>query len=59
MASDSPRSVALQRRRKEFHMSTIITSEYDASPLAPRVQWPDHEHHEHAVQFYAEDAASV
>ena len=40
-------------------MSTIITPEYDASPLAPRVQWPDHEHHEHAVQFYAEDAASV
>ncbi|HMH07500.1 MAG TPA: hypothetical protein VK579_12545 [Terriglobales bacterium] len=43
-------------------MSTIIPSEYDASPLAPRVQWRDHEHHEHdehAVQFYAEDAASV
>ena len=38
-------------------MSTINTRGYDVAPLAPLVQWPDHDHHGHVVQFYAEDAA--
>ncbi len=38
-------------------MSTINPRGYDVTPLAPLVQWPDHDHHGHVVQFYAEDAA--
>lgn len=38
-------------------MSTMNARDYEISPLAPRVQWPDADHHGHVVQFYAEDAA--
>jgi PAS domain S-box-containing protein len=38
-------------------MSTINPRSYDVTPLAPLVRWPDHDHHGHVVQFYAEDAA--
>ena len=38
-------------------MSTINSRGYDVAPLAPLVRWPDHDHHGHVVQFYAEDAA--
>lgn len=38
-------------------MSTINARGYDVAPLAPLVRWPDHDHHGHVVQFYAEDAA--
>ena len=37
-------------------MSTINTSGYGASSLAPLTQWHDHDHQSHVVQFYAEDA---
>jgi len=38
-------------------MSTINNRGYDGATLAPVGQWPDHDHHGHVVQFYAEDAA--
>jgi hypothetical protein len=38
-------------------MSTVDARSYDATPVAPVVQWSDHDLHGHVVQFYEEDAA--
>jgi PAS domain S-box-containing protein len=38
-------------------MSTINPQGYDVAPLAPVVQWSDHDDHGHVVQFYTQDAA--
>ncbi len=43
--------------KKEFNMSTVDARSYDATPVAPVVQWSDHDLHGHVAQFYEEDAA--
>lgn len=43
-------------KAKEFNMSASDVSGRDSSGFAPEVQWHDHDHDGHVVQFYAEDA---
>jgi len=50
------RRLSPRPKAKEFNMSASDVSGRDSSGFAPEVQWHDHDHDGHVVQFYAEDA---